>query len=126
MKRTTTLLAILTSATLFLTACAQAPTEAPRPSSDVSTEGIDTGGSSNEDAGEPPATGDADQATQDYLDCLIENGVDAIIDGDGNIALGAGESGTISSGSATSAPDSAQAKCQEAVPEYTAPNFSER
>jgi hypothetical protein len=125
MKRTTTLLALLASATLLLTACAQEPAEAPQRSVDISTEGTDTGGSSDEDAGEAPAPGDVDQATQDYLDCLLENGVDAIIDGDGNIAFGAGKSGSISAGAASATSD-AQAECQKAVPEYTAPNFSER
>lgn len=130
MKRTTTLLAALTSATLLLAACTSTTSEEPPPTAESSADqGTDDGaGGGNAGGGNdaPPASGEADQATQDYLDCLLDHGVDAIIDGEGNIALGAGDQGSVSAGDSTSASDEAQAECAKAVPEYVAPNYDEQ
>lgn len=120
---------------LLLSACTAAPApDAPDAitTSDAGTApdadaGTTTGGQQKGGSDEP-AAGTPDEATQKYLDCLIDNGVDAIIDGRGRIAYGAAEKGgSIKTGGDTTSPESAaQTTCQEQVPEYVAPNDDEK
>lgn len=115
---------------LFLSACSSTPAPAPAETpQEVTTSDAGTGtGGQQKGGSDEPAAGTPDEATQKYLDCLIDNGVDAIIDGRGRIALGVTEKGgSIQAGGDTPSPEAAaQATCQEQVPEYVVPNDDEK
>jgi hypothetical protein len=139
MSRHQLLAALALGSALVLSGCATAQTPETAPEKVAtgdsgpgtgSGSGADTDAQQEGGSGDAPEPGTADAATQEYLDCLIENGVDAIIDARGQISLGvaAQKGGTIETGSdtASSPAAAAQATCQEQVPDYAAPNLNDK
>ncbi|AAT89611.1 hypothetical protein ATY41_00885 [Leifsonia xyli subsp. xyli] len=73
-----------------------------------------------------PKRGSVPAATAEYVSCLNDEGIDAIVDQDGRVAYGIGEAYGGASVSSDDSPGDARAQaeriCAERVPAYTAPD----
>ncbi|MFI8631237.1 hypothetical protein ACIGEP_01400 [Microbacterium sp. NPDC077663] len=126
-------------AAILLAGCAPGTigSEEPDDSSAPPTTSASPGHHGGEDSGgsntppDPGASVSADEATVEYVDCLNEHGLNAVIGPDGTAQYAVTEEDLGEDGQPVVPGDDAEqagteALCQDTVPSYTPPDYNER